>query len=257
MDTASMERTDSASSAVRTVAFVYGAVCYVLFLGTLLYAAGFICGWFVPRTIDSGKSDPIQRALLVNILLLSVFAVQHSVMPRPWFKARWTRIVPKPIERSTYVLFTCLILGTLFWQWRTIPRVIWQVDQAFFWWVLTILSACGWLLVLYSSFLIDHFELFGLRQVYEFARNRSIAKPTFVTPTLYRWVRNPLMLGFLIAFWAAPVMTAGHLLFAIVTTGYIFVGIVLEERDNMTMLGDEYRSYRARTPMILPQPPKY
>lgn len=236
----------------RVVIFAYGLIAYVLFLGTFLYAIGFVDELVVPKSINSGVQGPIARAVVINILLLGLFGVQHSVMARPGFKAWWTKLVPEPIERSTFVLCTCLAFGLLFWQWQPITETVWSVQQG---WARTLLfgvSFGGWALVLYSTFLIDHFDLFGLRQVVLQLRGREYIQPRFMVRSVYRFVRHPLMVGFMIAFWATPDMTGGHLLFCVVTTAYIFVGIVLEERDLLQSLGEEYRLYRARTPMIVP-----
>ena len=238
----------------RVVLFLAGVICYVVFLATFLYAIGFVGGVVVPKALDDGAAGPLGQALPVNILLLGLFGIQHSVMSRPFFKIWWTRFVPKPIERSIYVLATCAVLSLLFWQWRPMPTLIWQIDTAAAEIALWVLFCLGWVLVLYSNFLIYHFDLFGLRQVYLHLRGRGYTRPAFCTPPLYRLIRNPLMLGFIIAFWSTPVMTAGHLLFAVGTTAYILVGITLEEHDLLQALGEDYRRFRAATPMILPLP---
>lgn len=196
------------------------------------------------------------QAVLVNVLLLGLFGLQHSTMARPWFKKRWTKIVPTPIERSTYVLLTSLILGLLYWQWRPMTSVVWHVDHDVGRFLLKGLSFSGFALVLYSTILIDHFDLFGIRQVLLHLQRKEYTHPQFVTPWLYCVIRNPLMLGFIIAFWATPDMTTGHVLFAAVTTAYILVGIQLEERDLSNILGEDYRRFRAQTPMLLPWPRK-
>ena len=234
--------------------FAYGAVCYVLFLATFLYAIGFVESLFVPTSLDSGVGGPVGQAVLINVAILGLFAVQHTIMARPAFKKWWTRFIPQAAERSTFVLATCAILILLFWQWRPITGVVWQVQGSVLRAILYGVSLGGWGLVLYSSFLIDHFDLFGLRQVYLHLRRQPYSDAPFKDPWLYQLVRNPLMLGFLIAFWFAPVMTYGHLLFAGVVTGYVFVGIWFEERDIAAKLGEPYRRYRARTSMLLPLP---
>jgi len=237
----------------RILAFLYGLAAYVFFLGTFLYAIGFITGLPVPKTIDDGPIVPLNEALVVNLLLMSLFAVQHSVMARKGFKRWWTQFVSPAVERSTYVLFSTLALALLLWQWRPIPTVIWQVADPAVAMSLVVLSMFGWVIVLTSTFLINHFELFGLQQVVMNLAGRRAGETHFRTPVLYKLVRHPLYLGFIIAFWATPTMTAGHLLFAAVTTAYIFVGIWLEERDLVAMFGDEYRRYRQRVGMVFPK----
>ena len=236
----------------RLISFLYGLASYAIFFVTFLYAIGFVCGLVVPKTIDTGAVVPTAEALIVNLLLMSVFAIQHSVMARKQFKQWWTQFVPAPIERSTYVLFTSLALILLFWQWRPMPTPVWQIGDASVAMAVTALSLVGWLVVLTSTFLINHFELFGLQQVVNNLAGRSAAAPRFRTPLYYKFVRHPIYLGFIIAFWAAPTMTVGRLLFAAVTTAYIFVGIFLEERDLVDLFGDEYRRYRERVSMLVP-----
>ncbi len=236
----------------RFIAFLYGLVAYVAFFGTILYAIGFVEGLFVPKTIDVGGEAPLAEALIVNLLLMSVFAIQHSVMARKPFKAWWTQFVPPSVERSTYVLFSSLALMLLFWQWRAMPSVVWQIADTRTANAVLALSLVGWVIVFTSTFLINHFELFGLHQVANNLAGRPMPQVRFRTPLLYKLVRHPIYLGFVVAFWAAPTMTAGRLLFAAVTTAYIFVGIFLEERDLIEMFGDEYRRYRERVGMLVP-----
>jgi len=240
----------------RVMAVSYGCVVYLFFLAIFLYAIGFVENLPVPgmKTIDSGAAETVAAAFAIDILLLALFAVQHSVMARRGFKRWWTRIVPPTLERSTYVLAASLALALLIWQWRAIPATIWSVDNEAARVTLIGLSWLGWVMVLVATFLIDHFELFGLKQVVDHWHGRLPQPPTFTTPALYKIVRHPIYLGFLFAFWATPHMTAGHLLFAVATTGYIFVGILLEERDLMAHFGEDYRRYRERVPMIFPFP---
>jgi protein-S-isoprenylcysteine O-methyltransferase Ste14 len=236
----------------RIIAFLYGLAAYLVFFFTFLYAIGFVTGLLVPKTIDTGTVVPLAEALIINVLLMSLFAIQHSVMARRQFKEWWTQYVPKSVERSTYVLLASLALVLLFWQWRPIPTVLWQVADPQIAMAITAVSLVGWLLVLTSTFLINHFELFGLHQVANNLAGRPMPVLRFKTPVLYKIVRHPIYLGFIIAFWVAPVMTVGHLLFAAVTTAYIFVGIALEERDLTELFGDEYRRYSERVSMLLP-----
>jgi methanethiol S-methyltransferase len=236
----------------RIVAFLYGVVTYVFFFVTFLYAIGFVEGLVVPKTIDSGTPGPTMQALIVNLILMSIFAVQHSVMARPQFKRAWTKLVPPSVERTTYVLFATAALALLIWQWQPMPAPIWTIANSGVATAVTALSLLGWLIVLSSTFLINHFELFGLHQVANNLSGRAMPAPRFRTPLFYRFVRHPIYLGFIIAFWAAPTMTVGHLLFAAVTTAYIFVGIWLEERDLVDLFGDQYRAYKRRVSMLLP-----
>src|SRR5262245_56804397 len=236
------------------LAVLYGAVAYVFFLGTFVYAILFVGNILVPKTIDSGTPGPLLESLIINVVLLGIFAVQHSVMARQGFKRVWTRIVPESVERSTFVLFATGALALLLWQWRPIPEVIWSVQnpiavaaiQAVFW--------LGWAVLLLATFLINQFELFGLRQVVSRLMGWRIPAPQFRTPLLYKRVRHPIYLGFLLGFWAAPTMTLGHLLFAAATIGYILIGILLEERDLIAMFGDQYREYRRQVSMLIPLP---
>ena len=236
----------------RFIGLLYGLVAYLVFFVSVIYAIGFVSGLGVPKTIDSGPVGSPLTAVIVNLLLMTLFAVQHSVMARPQFKKWWTQFIPPAIERSTFVLFASLALLLLCWQWQPIPAVAWRVDNPYLADFLSGFGLFGWALVFASTFLINHFELFGLHQVASNLVGRPMPKATFKTPLLYNLVRHPIYLGFIIAFWSAPVMTAGHLLFAAVTTAYIFVGIALEERDLIAIFGEEYRRYRQRVAMIVP-----
>lgn len=240
----------------RFIAFLYGLAAYSVFLPTFLYAAGFVGGFVVPKTIDSGAVVGFPEALVVDIALMSLFAIQHSVMARPQFKRVWTKVVPQSLERSTYVLLASLALILLFWLWRPMPTIVWQITDPDGAMAVSGLFGFGWLLVLLSTFMINHFHLFGLEQATWVLAGRKVDDPVFETPMLYRYVRHPIYLGFIIAFWATPTMTLGHLLFAGVTTAYIFVGIALEERDLIEAFGDEYRHYREKVAMLVPFWPK-
>jgi methanethiol S-methyltransferase len=234
------------------VAAVYGLFCYAVFLASFLYAIGFVGDLVVPKTIDSAPRANIPEALAIDLVLLSLFAVQHSVMARQGFKTVWTRIVPRAVERSTYVLISSLLLGLICWKWQAIPTVVWDVSSPVFRSLLLATFALGWLILLLSTFMINHLDLFGLRQVYLRLRGVEYTPLSFTERALYRFVRHPIYLGFVIAFWATPHMSLGHLVFAVATTGYIFVGIFLEERDLMKYHAIEYGAYRARVPMLLP-----
>jgi methanethiol S-methyltransferase len=236
----------------RIIAFLYGLAAYLVFLGTFIYAIGFVTGMIVPKTIDVGPIAPVEEALVIDILLLSLFAIQHSVMARQPFKRWCTQFIPGSIERSTYVLLASAALILLFWQWRPIQAVVWQITDPGIAIAVVGVSFFGWFLVLISTFLINHFELFGLHQVVNNLAGRIMPEPRFKTPAIYKIVRHPIYLGFIIAFWAAPVMTVGRLLFAAVTTAYILVGIYLEERDLIDLFGDQYRQYRQRVAMLVP-----
>jgi protein-S-isoprenylcysteine O-methyltransferase Ste14 len=236
----------------RTLSFIYGLLCYCVFLLTFLYAIAFVGNFLVPRTIDSGPKASLPQALLVDLILLGLFAVQHTIMARPGFKRVWTKMVPVHIERSTYVLVASLLLLLLYWQWRPMPTVIWDTGSGAATTLLWALYGLGWFLVLISTFMVDHFDLFGLRQIWMHLRAEEYHHPKFKTNALYRYLRHPIMLGFIIAFWATPHMTRGHLLFAIATTLYILVGVQFEERDLMRFLGNEYKNYRQRVPMFIP-----
>lgn len=237
---------------LRIIALLYGIVAYTAFFVTILYSIGFVMNEVVPKSIDTGTTTTWIEALIVNLVLLSLFAIQHSVMARKRFKEWWTQYVPKPVERSTYVLLASLCLMLLFWQWRPMPAIVWQVEDADVAAAIATISLIGWTIVFTSTFLINHFELFGVHQVMANLAGREIPAPQFRTPMYYKFVRHPIYLGFIIAFWAAPEMTVGHLLFAAVTTAYIFVGIFLEERDLIEQFGDDYRRYKKRVSMLFP-----
>jgi methanethiol S-methyltransferase len=237
----------------KLLAALYSALVYVLFLAVFLYAIGFVEGVRVPKSIDSGLSGSLAGSLLIDAALLVLFAVQHSVMARPGFKSIWTRIIPREIERSTFVLFASLALALLCWQWRPLSQPVWSIEDPIAAKALLVVSWSGWGLVLLSTFLISHFHLFGLSQGFARLLGSKLPEPVFVTPFLYKWLRHPLYAGFILAFWAAPHMTLGHLFFAVATTGYIFVGIWLEERDLTAYFGDRYRQYRATVGMLVPR----
>jgi len=238
--------------ATRLLTLCYGALAYLIFFGTIVYAVGFVSGYVAPKTVDTGSASSLPTALLVNLVLMSIFAVQHSGMARQGFKKLFTRFASPAIERSTYVLLASLSLILLFWQWQPMPTVVWNIEAPVLAGVVTAGGFLGWLIVLYSTFLISHFELFGLTQVVSHFAGRMVEPMKFKTPGLYRLIRHPIYLGFIIAFWCTPMMTLGHLLFAAVTTAYIFVGIYLEERDLVAMFGDQYRRYREKVAMLVP-----
>lgn len=241
------------STTLRTLAVIYGAVSYVAFLAVFLYLVGFVVDLAVPRSIDHAIEAPLPQAILIDVGLITLFALQHSVMARPGFKKWWTRFVPAAVERSTYVLLTSAVLTLMFWQWRSIDTVVWHLDSAPVRAALITLGGVGWLTVLASTFMIDHFDLFGIRQVWGNWRSKPAEEASFREVLLYRVVRHPLLLGFLIAFWATPTMTAGHLLFAVTITAYIFIAVRFEERDLVDELGEPYRHYQERVPMLLPR----
>jgi protein-S-isoprenylcysteine O-methyltransferase Ste14 len=236
----------------RIAFFTYGSLSYLIFLGTFLYAIGFIGNFGVPRTLDGALSGPLQVAFLIDVGLLTLFAMQHSVMARKWFKDWWTRIVPKPLERSTYVLFSSLALILLFWQWQPLGGVVWSIEDPFGRIVLRVMFGFGWALVLVSTFLINHFDLFGLRQVWLYLRGQPYKTLQFGTPGPYRLVRHPLYVGWLFAFWSTPTITLAHLLFSVATTTYILLAIQFEERDLTREHGDTYETYRRSVPMLIP-----
>ncbi len=247
--------TEPASNAPnRIVFFFYGLLGHVMFLAIFMYMIGFLGNLVVPKSIDSGTAGPVGQAIAINVGLILLFGVPHSIMARPGFKSWWTKRVPVPIERSTYVWISNVALILLLWQWRPMPETVWQVDHSVGTAVLYGLFGFGWFLVVYSSFLIDHFDLLGTRHVFLYLRGREYTAPGFKNSMAYRLVRNPLMLGWFIAFWCTPSMSQGHLLFAIGLTAYGFVGILCEERDHKQFLGEAYQRYRSRTPMILPWP---
>ena len=239
---------------MRVITFIYGMVSYALGSASLLYLICFVSNIVVPKTIDSTPVGAIAPAVLVDLILVALFAFQHSLMARPGFKERWTRIVPQPAERSTYVLTTALVLTLLFWQWQPIPGVVWNVENAVGKALLQGLFWLGWVILFASTFMINHFDLFGLRQVYLRLKSEPYRPVPFVEVALYRFVRHPIMLGLLIGLWATPSMSVGHLLFAAATSVYVFIGIFLEEHDTRQALGERYERYRRETSMIVPLP---
>lgn len=238
----------------RLLILLYGVVSYFIFFITFLYAVGFVGNLVVPKSIDSGDTVSFGTSLIINMILLSIFAIQHSVMARPAFKQWWTQIIPPVMERSTYVLFSSLALILLYWLWQPMNGVIWEVTNPLGRSILWALFLVGWLIVLLSTFLINHFDLFGLRQVYLYMRGQEYTHIDFKMPLLYKIVRHPIMLGFIIAFWATPYMSVSHLLFAVVTTAYILIAVQFEEHDLVKHYGDEYQQYRQSVSMIIPFP---
>ena len=236
----------------RIIALLYGLICYAVFVVTTFYAVGFVSGVAVPKTIDTGTIMPMAEASVIDLLLICVFAVQHSAMARKQFKQWWTQFVPAAVERSTYVLFSSLALALVFWQWRPMPARVWLIADPRIAMAVTGLSVFGWMIARSSSFLLSHFEMFGLHQVANNLIGRQMPPRRFRAPVFYKLVRHPIYLGFIIAFWVAPTMTVGHLLFAAATTAYILVGICLEERDLVDLFGNKYRRYRNRVSMLAP-----
>jgi methanethiol S-methyltransferase len=237
----------------RIATLIYGVLSYAVFLAVFLYGIGFIGGFLTPTMLDGAVRRPVVEALLIDVGLLSVFAIQHSGMARPAFKRWFTKIVPEPAERSTYVLLSSLLLAALYVWWEPIGPVLWQAPAGWAFNTVVGIYLFGWVLLLYTTFLIDHFDLFGLKQVWRKMSDKSYEAPKFYTPSLYKLVRHPLYIGWLTIFWAAPTMTLAHLVFAVVTTAYILVAIQLEERDLVSAFGDTYVDYRRRTPMLIPR----
>jgi protein-S-isoprenylcysteine O-methyltransferase Ste14 len=233
-------------------ALCYGLVCYLAFFTTILYAIGFVGNLFVPKTIDSNPQESLFNAIAVNASLLLLFALQHSIMARATFKKWWTRIIPVYLERSTYVLLASLCLMVMMWQWQPIGGTVWSIENEKVKSLLLISYLFGWLVVFLSTFLINHFDLLGLMQTWLFFRGKTYEQLPFRVPFFYKFVRHPLYLGFLIAFWSTPVMTVAHLLFALLTTGYILTAIQLEEKELLHVFGEKYRSYKKWVPMIIP-----
>lgn len=242
--------------AKRLLAFIFGIVSYLIFLLTVMYGIGFVGNILVPKSIDTGDRSPLLIALLINLPLIALFGVQHSVMARRTFKSWLVRWVPEPVERSTFVLCASLLLMLLFWQWRPVPDYVWNFPTGPLNLALNVLFWMGWAIVVLSTFLIDHFDLFGLRQVYLYLRGIDYTPVAFKQPAIYKYVRHPLMLGFLVAFWATPQMSVGHLIFAVAMTVFIFIGITLEERDLLRSYGHAYENYRQQVSMLLPMPRK-
>ena len=241
------------SAARRYAVFAYGAFAYLLALATVAYAVGFLANAYVPKSVDAGATHSVGDPLVVNLALVGLFGLQHSVMARPWFKKRWTRLTPEPVERSTYVLFASLALLVLMWGWRPLPDTVWRVDGALGL-VLWAAYLGGWLLMLAATEMIEGNDLLGLQQAWAFLREREPAPVGFQTPALYRYIRHPIMVGFLLAFWVTPQMSTGHLVFAGAMTGYILVGVTLEERDMVAAFGDQYRAYQTAVPRFVPRP---
>lgn len=237
----------------RFLSLLYGVVSYALFLAVCVYALGFIVGIGTPTALDAAPTRPLGQALAVDLALLAGFAIQHSGMARPAFKRWWTQFVPQPIERSTYVLVSSALMIGLFILWQPIGGVVWEVPDGPARLAVIGLYLLGWAVLLYATFLIDHFDLFGLKQVWRKAAGAAYRPPQFHTPSLYKLVRHPLYIGWLMIFWSAPVMTVAHLVFAVMTTAYILIAIQLEERDLVAAFGETYVDYRRRTPMLIPR----
>ena len=236
----------------KVIILIYGLIAYLVSFGTILYAIGFAGNMIVPKTIDGAPQLPLMEAIVINASLLLLFALQHSIMARPFFKRWWTRIIPEPMERSTFILFSSLCLILMMWQWQPIGGVIWSVENQVLKTTFLVIYVTGWTIVFISTFLINHFDLFGLRQVWLYATNKKYESLPFRVPLFYRFVRHPLHLGFLIAFWSTPVMTIAHLLFAVLTTGYILTAIKFEEKDLITHFGKRYLTYKKLVPKIIP-----
>ena len=236
----------------RLLVMLYSLVCYAAGLVALVYGVGFVGNYIVPKSIDSGAVTDLSTALLYDLPLLALFALQHSIMARQGFKRAWTKIVPKAAERATYVLASALALGLLYWQWKPLPQTVWMASDANLVLLLSVLYFAGWGIVFISTFLINHFELMGLQQSFAGLRGKEPAPPSFKMPLFYKFVRHPIYTGLLLAFWATPHMTQGHLLFSIMTTGYIFAGFALEERDLVSFFGDTYRNYKQTVPAVIP-----
>lgn len=235
------------------ISFMFGIISYAIFVVSFLYAIGFVGNFFVPKTIDSGPEVGLLASILINLLLLSLFALQHSVMARPAFKAWLNRFINPAVERSLYVLLSSLALVLIFWQWQPMTAIIWQAESQWLIYLLTGLYLTGWLVVFLSTFMINHFELFGLQQIYQNLKNKISESPKFQTNYFYKFCRHPIMLGFVIAFWAAPTMTSGHLLFAVITTLYIIIAVkYLEEKDLKKLIGPSYEAYQQEVPMLIP-----
>jgi methanethiol S-methyltransferase len=239
--------------AMKKIMFLlYGIISYLAFFGTILYAIGFVGNFVVPKTIDGTPKVPLASAILINASLLLLFALQHSIMARPAFKSWWTKFIPAELERSSYVLLASLCLMLMMWQWQPVGGIIWSVENTAAKTILLIAYLTGWAIVFISTFLINHFDLFGLRQVWLYFTGKPYTPLPFRLPGFYRLVRHPLYLGFLVAFWATPVMTIAHLLFALLTTGYILTAIPFEERDLITHFGEKYKAYKRWAPMLIP-----